>query len=154
MQKQTSNKSNKVANKQGDKAMKKAQAQQKVRIEDTIYELVGKASEADKNIKMQKVTGYVSVKYGNKVLFEFHDKKKSISHLTFSNKQQAFAILKENKLIHRVVPASYGWKYNTECLLTQELAKKFPAILKSVIEEAVAERNLKEKTIEKKVAKA
>lgn len=154
MQKQTSNKSNKVANKQGDKAMKKAPVEQKVRIEDTIYTLVGKASEADKNIKIQKVTGYVSVKYGNKVLFEFHDKKKSISHLTFSNKQQAFAILKENKLIHRVVPASYGWKYNTECLLTQELAKKFPAILKSIIEEAVAERNLKEKATEKKVAKA
>lgn len=124
------------------------------RIEDTIYEQVSKAAEADKNIKVQPVTGYVSVKYGNKVLFEFHDKKKAISHLTFSSKQKAFTILKENKLIQRIVPASYGWKYNTECLLTEELAKAFPELLKSVIAEAVEERNLKAKPAEKKVAKA
>ena len=146
------NKTNKQQNK--PVANKQATEQPQVRLEDTIYALVNKAAETDKNIKIQKVTGYVSVKYGNKVLFEFHDKKKSISHLTFSNKQQAFALLKENKLVHRVVPASYGWKYNTECLLTPELAKLFPKVLKSIIDEAIAKRNLKEKATEKKIAKA
>ena len=141
----------KQTNTQTKKAPVEAMA---TRIEDTIYEQVSKAAEADKNIKVQPVTGYVSVKYGNKVLFEFHDKKKAISHLTFSSKQQAFTILKENKLIQRIVPASYGWKYNTECLLTEELAKAFPELLKSVIAEAVEERNLKAKPAEKKVAKA
>lgn len=141
----------KQTNKQTKQAPVEAMA---TRIEDTIYEQVSKAAEADKNIKVQPVTGYVSVKYGNKVLFEFHDKKKAISHLTFSSKQQAFTILKENKLIQRIVPASYGWKYNTECLLTEELAKAFPELLKSVIAEAVEERNLKAKPAEKKVAKA
>lgn len=123
-----------------------------VRLEDKIVSALHDAIQADKNIKVQKVTGYTSVKYGNKVLFEFHNKKKSISHLTFSNKQKAFEILKANKLVHRIVPASYGWKYNTECLLTEEFMKHFPSILKSVIAEAVEERNLKAKTT-KKVAK-
>lgn len=140
------------------KTTKKVQAteQPKARLEDKVTELLEHASKADTLIKIQKVTGYTSVKYGNKVLFEFHDKKKSISHLTFSNKQQAYAILKDNKLVHRVVPNSYGWKYNTECFLTDEFMQHFPAILKSVITEAVAERNLKEapKKAEKKVAKA
>ena len=73
-----------------------------------------------------------------------------------NNKQEAYKLLKDNKLVHRVVPNSYGWKYNTECFLTDEFMKHFPAILKSVIAEAVAERNLKEapKKAEKKVAKA
>lgn len=140
------------------KATKKVQAteQPKVRLEDKVMELLEQASKADQLIKIQKVTGYTSVKYGNKVLFEFHNKKKSIPHLTFSNQQQAYAILKENKLVHRVVPNSYGWKYNTECFLTDNFMKYFPAILKSVIAEAIAERNLKEapKKAEKKVAKA
>lgn len=126
---------------------------QVVRLEDKITTMLEQAVKSDKNIKVQKVTGYTSVKYGNKVLFEFHNKKKSISHLTFSNKQKAYEILKSNKLVHRIVPASYGWKYNTECLLTDEFFKHFPAILKSVIAEAVEERNLKAKTAEKKIAK-
>lgn len=140
------------------KATKKVQAteQPKVRLEDKVMELLEQASKADKLIKIQKVTGYISIKYGNKVLFEFHNKKKSISHLTFSNKQEAYKLLKDNKLVHRVVPASYGWKYNTECFLTDDFMKYFPAILKSVITEAIEERNLKEapKKAEKKVAKA
>ena len=140
------------------KATKKAQAteQPKARLEDKITEMLEQASKADKLIKVQKVTGYTSVKYGNNVLFEFHNKKKSISHLTFSNKQEAYKILEDNKLVHRVVPNSYGWKYNTECFLTDDFMKYFPAILKSVIAEAVAERNLKQvpKKAEKKVVKA
>lgn len=128
--------------------------EQKVTLVDKVIEQVAKVADKDKNVRMQKVTGYTSIKYGNKVLFELHAKKKSISHLTFSSKQKAYDILKANKLIHRVVPASYGWKYNTECLLDDTFIKFFPEILKSVVAEAIEERNLKTKKEEKKVAKA
>lgn len=142
MQKQTTTKTNKQ--------------EQKVTLVDKVLEQVTKIADKDKNVRVQKVTGYTSIKYGNKVLFELHAKKKSISHLTFSNKQKAYDILKANKLIHRVVPASYGWKYNTECFLDDNFIKYFPEILKSVVAEAIEERNLKEapKKEEKKVAKA
>lgn len=138
---------------QTTKAQAKAVEKQTVRLEDRVLEMLAEAQKADKNIKVQKVTGYTSVKYGNKVLFEFHNKKKSISHLTFSNKQKAYKILEDNKLVHRIVPNSYGWKYNTECFLDDNFLKHFPAILKSVIAEAVEERNLKTKATVKKVAK-
>lgn len=128
--------------------------EQKVTLVDKVVEQVTKVAEKDKNVRMQKVTGYISVKYGNKVLFELHAKKKSISHLTFSSKQKAYDILKTNKLIHRVVPNSYGWKYNTECLLTEDFFKYFPSIFKSVVAEAIEERNLKTKKEEKKVKTA
>ena len=153
--KQTKTNNKTVANKQAKKAQATEQAQ--VRLEDKVLEMLDKAKASDKLIKVQKVTGYTSVKYGNKVLFEFHNKKKSISHLTFSNKQKAYEILKANKLVLRVVPASYGWKYNTQCLLTEQFMQHFDAILKSVIAEAIEERNLKAKATEKpvkKVAKA
>lgn len=153
--KQTKTNNKTVANKQAKKAQATEQAQ--VILEDKVLEMLDKAKASDKLIKVQKVTGYTSVKYGNKVLFEFHNKKKSISHLTFSNKQKAYEILKANKLVLRVVPASYGWKYNTECLLTEQFMQHFDAILKSVIAEAIEERNLKAKATEKpvkKVAKA
>lgn len=128
--------------------------EQKVTLVDKVLEQVAKVAEKDKNVRVQKVTGYTSIKYGNKVLFELHAKKKSISHLTFSNKQKAYDILKANKLIHRVVPASYGWKYNTECFLDDTFIKYFPSIFKSVVAEAIEERNLTTKKEEKKVAKA
>ena len=140
MQKQSTTKTNKQ--------------EQKVTLVDKVLEQVAKVAEKDKNIRKQQVTGYISIKYGNKVLFELHAKKKSISHLTFSSKQKAYDILKANKLIHRVVPASYGWKYNTECFLDDNFIKYFPEILKSVVAEAIEERNLKTKKEEKKVAKA
>lgn len=135
---------------QTTKAQAKAVEKQTVRLEDRVLEMLAEAQKADKNIKIQKVTGYTSIKYGNKVLFEFHNKKKSISHLTFSNKQKAYKILEDNKLVHRIVPNSYGWKYNTECFLDDNFLKHFPAILKSVIAEAVEERNLKTKATVKK----
>ena len=121
---------------------------------DKVLEQVAKVADKDKNVRKQQVTGYISIKYGNKVLFELHAKKKSISHLTFSNKQKAYDILKANKLIHRVVPASYGWKYNTECFLDDNFIKYFPSIFKSVVAEAIEERNLKTKKEEKKVKTA
>jgi len=73
--------------------------EQKVTLVDKVLEQVAKVAEKDKNVRKQQVTGYISIKYGNKVLFELHAKKKSISHLTFSNKQKAYDILKANKLI-------------------------------------------------------
>lgn len=137
------------------KTNKQTKAQEvKTTLVDKVLEMVAEAHDKDNNIRVQKVTGYISIKYANKVLFELHAKKKSISHLTFSNKQKAYDILKANKLILRVVPNSYGWKYNTECLLTDSFIKFFPEILKSVVAEAIEERNLKTKKVEKKVAKA
>lgn len=150
MQKQVKNNKQQTTKAQ---AQAKAVEKQTVRLEDRVLEMLAEAQKADKNIKIQKVTGYTSIKYGNKVLFEFHNKKKSISHLTFSNKQKAYKILEDNKLVHRIVPNSYGWKYNTECFLDDNFLKHFPAILKSVIAEAVEERNLKTKATVKKVAK-
>ena len=145
------NKQTKTNNKVAQKAQ---ETEQKVTLLDEIIAKIEKAQKADKNVKMQKVTGYISIKYANKVLFELHAKKKSITHLTFSNKQNVYSILKTNKLVLRVVPNSYGWKYNTECLLTEQFAKHFDAILKSVIDEAVEAGNLQAKQATKKVAKA
>lgn len=149
--KQTKTNNKTVANKQA----KQTQAtEQKVTLLDEVIAKIEQAQKADKNVKMQKVTGYISIKYANKVLFELHAKKKSITHLTFSNKQKVYSILKANKLVLRVVPVSYGWKYNTECLLTEQFAKHFDAILKSVIDEAVEARNLQAKQATKKVKTA
>jgi len=135
---------------------KKQQADntQKATLLEQVIAKIEDAQKTDKNVRMQKVTGYISVKYANSVLFELHAKKKAITHLTFSTQQKAYEILKANKLILRVVPNSYGWKYNTECLLTDDLFKHFDAILKSVIEEAVAKNNAKNKKAktDKKVA--
>lgn len=130
------------------KVNKKQQAnntQQTATLLEQVIAKIENAQKTDNNVRMQKVTGYISVKYANSVLFELHAKKKSITHLTFSTQQKAYEILKQNKLVLRVVPASYGWKYNTECLLTDEFFKHFDAILKSVIEEAIAKNNAKNK---------
>lgn len=151
--KQNTKVENTKANKEAKTMQKAQETKAQARLEDKIYAEINKAMELDKNIKIQKVTGYTSVKYGNRVLFEFHDKKKAISHLTFAQTQKAYAILKQNKLILRVVPKSYSWKYDTECLLTKDFIKLFPSILKSVIAEAVEERNLAEKQTKKQPAK-
>lgn len=135
-------------------ASKQTQQEQKATLLEQVIAKIEQAQKSDKNVRMQKVTGYISVKYANSVLFELHAKKKAITHLTFSTQQQAYTILKNNKLVLRVVPASYGWKYNTECLLTDEFFKHFDAILKSVIDEAIAKNNAKNKEQAKKVKAA
>lgn len=149
MQKQTKTNNKKAVAKQQTKVV-----EQKATLLDDVIASINKAMEQDKNVKMQKVTGYISIKYANKVLFELHAKKKSITHLTFSNKQKVYEFLKANKLILRVVPNSYGWKYNTECLLTDAFAKHFNTILNSVITEAVEQRNLAQKQTKKAVKTA
>lgn len=163
MQNKTNNKVQSVKAQKAEKVQtKKAQvkeqavdkeAELKNAMLDKIVTLIKEAQKTDNNIKVQKVTGYISVKYVNKVLFELHAKKKSYSHLTFSQQQTAFKILKDNKLITRVVPKSYGWKYDTECTLTADFVKHFASILKSVIAEAVEARNLKAIQETKKQAK-
>lgn len=159
------NKQNKVSTKANKetKTMEK-QVKTQVRLEDKIYAEINKAMEADKNIRLQKNTGHYAVKYGNKVLFEFHDKKKAISHLTFCSQEKVFGIIKEKFAKdkgYRVVPKSYGWRIDTEMLLTPELVKVFPALLKSTIAEAIEQLNIKakekeqaKKQADKKVAKA
>lgn len=139
--------------KQANKTAEATTVEVKTRIEDKIYEVLSKAVEKDPNIKVQPVTGYVGVKYGNKILLEFHDKKRSTSHLTFSTEQKVYSKLKNNGLILRVVPASYGWKFNTECLLTDKMVEAFEEILNDVVAEAQASRNLKDKKETKKEAK-
>lgn len=120
---------------------------------DNVVAKINKAIEKDNNISMAQVTGYISVKYGNKVLFELHNKKKAIAHLTFAHTQKVYELLKQEKLIMRVVPASYCWKYDTECLLNEQFYKHFDAILKCVITQAIEERNLKQKTTQKQEQK-
>lgn len=144
----------------GDKTMEK-QVKPQARLEDKIYAEINKAMEQDKNIRTQKNTGHTAIKYGNKVLFEFHDKKKAISHLTFCSQEKVFAVIKEKFAKdkgYRVVPKSYCWRLDTEILLTPELVKTFPTLLKSAIAEAVENLNAKEKQAkkqaDKKVAKA
>lgn len=134
------------------KTNKQATEQKVVRLEDKVLDALQKAQAKDNNIRIQKVTGYTSIKYGNKVLFELHLKTKSITHLTFSDKQKVYEYLKTNKLITRKVPTSFGWKYNTECLLTADFEKHINAVIKAVIDEAVEQRNLKNKQANKKVA--
>ena len=163
MQKVKANKGQKVSTKanKGDKTMKKQTEQKQVlKLDDVIYNTLNKTMEADKNIRTQQNTGHIAVKYGNKVMFEFHAKKKSISHLTFCSQDKVFAIIKEKFTAgkaYRIVPKSYGWRIDTEILITPEVAKEFPNLLKSCIAEAVERLNLKEKAekkAEKKVAKA
>lgn len=122
-------------------------------LEEQVLAKIYEAQQKDANIKAYKVTGYTTVKYGNKVLFELHLKKRSITHLTFAQTQKVFADLKAKKLIQRIVPKSYGWKYDTECLLTQELFDNFDSIFANILEEAIAERNLKQQKEDKKADK-
>lgn len=143
MQKQAKTEKKTVAAKKAKTEKQAVATTQVVKLEEKVLQMLTAAQKADSNIKVQKVTGYTSVKYGNKVLFELHLKRKSITHLTFSDKQDVYKLLEANKLILRVVDASYGWKFNTECLLTNTFMEHFETILKSVIDEAIAERNLK-----------
>ena len=84
----------------------------------------------DNKVVCYAVNGYTTVKYTNKVLCELHFKKRSISHVTFSQKQaELVKVLNDNKLITRIVPASYQWKFDIECLATDEFVKHFSALL-------------------------
>lgn len=102
-----------------------------------IMQIASELADANKNVQMYPVTGYTTLKYGNKVLCELHAKKRGFSHITFSTTQaKVFDILQAKQLIHRVVPKSYGWKFNTEVIASDELVKIFPKLLKLALENA------------------
>ena len=110
----------------------------------------------NKNVQFLAVTGYTGLKFANKTLIEFHFKKKSISHITVAKNSKVYELLKANDLITRVVPDSYGWKLNTECIFNPKLIGMIDKIVDMAIQEAEEARNLKEakKQPAKKVANA
>lgn len=143
MQKQTTNKQT-----QNEKTTVKV-----ANFEQEIRDKINALAKTNKLISLQKVTGYTALKYANKTVCELHFKKKAIAHLTVAKTMQVFELLKAKKLVTRIVSASYGWRLDTECLITKELMQHFDAILKSIIDEAVEQQNLKQQKTTKKQAK-
>lgn len=143
MQKQTTN-----------KQTKQVQTVKVANFEQEICDKINALAKTNKLISLQKVTGYTALKYANKTVCELHFKKKAIAHLTVAKTMQVFELLKTKKLITRIVSASYGWRLDTECLITKELMQHFDAILKAIIDEAIAQQNLKQQKTDKKAKKA
>lgn len=137
---------------------KKVVAQDKqvkiVDYKETICNKIKASAKANNLIKLQDVTGYTALKFANKTIAELHFKRKAISHFTISNTSKAFEILKAHKLVTRIVPKTYGWRLNTECLITAEFMAQFDSVLKALLQEAEEERNLKAKKAEKVAKKA
>lgn len=121
--------------------------------DEAIREIVAKAVQTVELLSTREVTGYTGLYYGNETLVELHFKKRSISHATFGQAQSIFEYLKSNKLITRIVPKSYGWKLDTECLMTKEFLSKFPEIIEAMIKDAEERRNLKAKKEDAKATK-
>lgn len=126
-------------------ATSKQQAQTNVTITNMqdLFDYINKLAQSNNNIKLQTVTGYVALKYANKTICELHDKKRSIAHITFSNKNNAYKIAMDNNVVTRVVPDSYGWRLNTECLLNVDALKVVTQIIDSLIAETVEQFNAK-----------
>ena len=136
-------------------ATSKQQAQTNVTITNMqdLFDYINKLAQSNNNIKLQTVTGYVALKYANKTICELHDKKRSIAHITFSNKSNAYKIALDNNVVTRVVADSYGWRLNTECLLTDNMLKVITQIIDSLIAETFEQFNAKtKKQATKKVA--
>lgn len=136
-------------------ATSKQQTQTNVTITNMqdLFDYINKLAQSNNNIKLQTVTGYVALKYANKTICELHDKKRSIAHITFSNKNNAYKIAMDNNVVTRVVPDSYGWRLNTECLLTANMLKVITQIIDSLIAETFEQFNTKtKKQATKKVA--
>ena len=108
-----------------------------------LFDYINKLAQSNNNIKLQTVTGYVALKYANKTICELHDKKRSIAHITCSNKNNAYKIAMDNNVVTRVVPDSYGWRLNTECLLTDSMLKVITQIIDSLIAETFEQFNAK-----------
>lgn len=115
-----------------------------------IFDYVNNIAKTNANVKLQTVTGYVALKYANKTIAELHDKKRSIAHITFSNKSKAFELAKNNKAVTRVVPDSYGWRLNTECLLNENMLQIVTAVIDSLIAETIEQFDAKNKKAEAK----
>ena len=118
-----------------------------------LFDYINKLAQSNNNIKLQTVTGYVALKYANKTICELHDKKRSIAHITFSNKNNAYKIAMDNNVVTRVVPDSYGWRLNTECLLKADALKVVTQIIDSLIAETFEQFNAKTKKQQKQATK-
>lgn len=110
---------------------------------EDVFNYINTLAKQNKNISLQKVTGYVALKYNNKTIMELHDKKRSIAHVTISNLNNAFKILQNAKAVTRVVPASYGWRLNTEALLKAECLNVITQVIDSLIVETSEQFNAK-----------
>lgn len=118
-----------------------------------LFDYINKLAENNNNIKLQSVTGYVALKYANKTICELHDKKRSIAHITFSNKNKAYDIAKSADAVTRVVPDSYGWRLNTECLLNADMLGIVTTVIDSLIAETVEQFNAKQQKQQKQATK-
>ena len=114
-----------------------------------VFDYINNIAKTNNNVKLQSVTGYVALKYANKTICELHDKKRSIAHITFSNKSKAFALAKSKNAITRVVPDSYGWRLNTECLLNENMLSIVTAVIDSLIAETFEQFNAKQQKAQK-----
>lgn len=144
---------NKKAN--NKQATSKQQAQTNVTITNMqdLFNYINTLAQSNNNIKLQTVTGYVALKYANKTICELHDKKRSIAHITFSNKNNAYKIALDNNVVTRVVPDSYGWRLNTECLLNADALKVVTQIIDSLIAETFEQFNAKTQKQQKQTKK-
>lgn len=111
-----------------------------------VFNYINVLAKQNKNISLQKVTGYVALKYNNKTIMELHDKKRSIAHVTISNLNNAFKILQNAKAVTRVVPATYGWRLNTEALLKAECLSVITQVIDSLIVETAQQFDAKNNT--------
>lgn len=118
-----------------------------------LFDYINTLAKTNKNISLKAVTGYVALKYANKTICELHDKKRSVAHITFSNKNKAVEIAKKADAITRVVADSYGWRLNTECLFNANLQKVITQIVDSLIAETEAEFNAKQQKQQKQANK-
>lgn len=110
-------------------------------------------NDESKLLRTESVTGYLAFKRANRTLVEIHLKKRSISHCTFGSATDTFIkILEPKKLVKRVVPKSYGWRLDTECLITEEFVKNAKEIFTAVVAEDAMKDKKAEKKAEKKTA--
>lgn len=101
-----------------------------------------------------KTSSYMSLKYANRVLCELHIKNAKLSHVTFSQKQEDIVkILKENKLISRVVPASFLWPFDVECVVTPQLIAVLPQLLQLSVRPHIENQKLAEEKAKAKAEK-
>lgn len=130
----------------------KAQSNKILTMED-IFNYVNALAKTNNKIMLQSVTGYVALKFANKTICELHNKKRSIPHITFSNKNKAMEIVKKADAVTRVVPDSYGWRLNTECLLNANLQAVIKQVLDSLIAETEEQFNAKQQKQQKQATK-
>ena len=124
-----------MTNLKANKKQAKTQKADTIKNMQDLFDYINKLAQTNKNISLQSVTGYVALKYANKTICELHDKKRSIAHITFSDKNKAYEFAKSKDVVTRRVPDSYGWRLNVECLLKAEMLQVVSQIIDSLIAE-------------------